>query len=990
MPLRPNQLTALSNSIHNDFQSGVHFHATGTGKSWISLELILKYHQQYPDHNIFWLCEQKSILVEQFSRQQLKDKGYLEIYHQFMVHNYSELKLATWVESVNASRFWGKPILVIINRAFLVSQLKYQQIKIPIHLIIHDECHSITNSTTQQFYQYILKQYNPKCLGFSATPCLDYQPFDNIISSYSIYDAYLDEVIVPPKIIWYSSNYFINTQKMIELVKDQISQLVYQKIIVWCGLIEECYSLAEQWKQFFPDFHIYTDTSQEDDNHNYLQFEPLETKAILFCACKHREGSDIRNLDCCIFFDKVANRTPKTFIQCLGRVLRRDKKNLKQFGLVIDFNAQSSIKICDRINEFLNLDSSIFPWNYQYHHLMIGQSKKKVTYHELTFTQQASKNDLLLPLNQIIDHQFTHQEIKDRFIRFINLPEYQQRLDLEMDLILSKKLGGHLILATEILKLTNQLPHVTRGSCGSSLVCYFLGISNLDPIKYQVSFARFLNDYRDNLPDIDFDFPHFLRDDVFIKLYQQWPGLVARISNHVYYHEKSAQRQALRELGIRKFISKNEIYQEIGKLNKNDKLVFKDLVSNLTDTFRNYSLHCGGIVFFPKGIPLEYHLNNHKMMSQVMLNKEQIAQSKQFKIDILSSRALSQLYYASTYLPHKNLCDFTNLKLDSKVIDMLSKGDNLGITLAESPLMRKALMLVKPQNIEQLAICLAIIRPAAKDARMSLDYQDKFIFDDDAIQIIAKIMNCDEGQADKYRRGFAKKDSKTIQELTRKASQNNQKELLDKLKNLRKYSFCKSHAISYAQLVWQLAYLKAYNPKIFWKATLLYCQTSYRKWVHYYQAHLAGIDYKAVLIHQNKSVYSQKKKENFDSLTVYEQMRQFGYWNIKDQQFFPGCYLKINTNQNNKPNNINSNNIEESDSVEFRGLIASSRMLSYNHKQKKNKMVLYIGTGNNQYTEVLATIDNFKFKHKSIGIFGVGIVKNQTENIIESDNILFF
>ena len=51
-----------------------------------------------------------------------------------------------------------------------------------------------------------------------------------------------------------------------------------------------------------------------------------EKDAILFCACKHREGSDIKNLDCCIFLDKVENRNPKTFIQCIGRVLRKDKK----------------------------------------------------------------------------------------------------------------------------------------------------------------------------------------------------------------------------------------------------------------------------------------------------------------------------------------------------------------------------------------------------------------------------------------------------------------------------------------------------------------------------------------------------------------------------------------------------------------------------------------------------------------------------------------
>ena len=72
--------------------------------------------------------------------------------------------------------------------------------------------------------------------------------------------------------------------------------------------------------------------------------------------------------------------------------------------------------------------------------------------------------------------------------------------------------------------------------------------SYVDPIKYNISFARFINSYRDNLPDIDFDFPHYLRDEVFLKLFQKWGHCVARISNHNYYHEKSALRESLRSL----------------------------------------------------------------------------------------------------------------------------------------------------------------------------------------------------------------------------------------------------------------------------------------------------------------------------------------------------------------------------------------------------------------------------------------------------------
>ena len=67
--LRSNQKKAIDSSIKNNFQSGVHFHATGTGKSWIALEIIIEYNKRYPHNNIIWMCEQKSILIEQFNKK---------------------------------------------------------------------------------------------------------------------------------------------------------------------------------------------------------------------------------------------------------------------------------------------------------------------------------------------------------------------------------------------------------------------------------------------------------------------------------------------------------------------------------------------------------------------------------------------------------------------------------------------------------------------------------------------------------------------------------------------------------------------------------------------------------------------------------------------------------------------------------------------------------------------------------------------------------
>ena len=81
--LRNNQRKAIKSSIDNNFSSGVHFHATGTGKSWIALELILEYNRRNPRKNILWMCEQKSILIDQFNEKTIREKGYSSIFDIF-------------------------------------------------------------------------------------------------------------------------------------------------------------------------------------------------------------------------------------------------------------------------------------------------------------------------------------------------------------------------------------------------------------------------------------------------------------------------------------------------------------------------------------------------------------------------------------------------------------------------------------------------------------------------------------------------------------------------------------------------------------------------------------------------------------------------------------------------------------------------------------------------------------------------------------------
>jgi len=957
--LRKNQKNALEISVNNNFESGIHYHATGSGKSWIAAILLEKYHKIYPKNNVFWICERKDILKQQFNKKTLIDRGFNEIIKKFNVLDFVNEKNTNWYDSLNSAKFWGKPYLCIINRSFLTTKERYKSIKNNVGLVIHDECHSIENETTKKFYKWLQENTQSKVIGFSATPEL-ISPLDKILSKYSIYDAFLDNVIVPPKIMWIKGNNFPKTKLLIDILKTEIDKLPYKKIIVWCGIIDECLALVDSWSEYFQDYDLCIDFNSINRNSdkvkNYKDYEYFyntKSKSIMFCAVKHREGSDIPNLDGCIFMDKVEKRSNRVFIQCMGRVLRHDSKNKKKYGLVIDLMAKSTIEVCNRIQYYLQL-TNIFPWKYKYDSYTNLSSK-----YSINFLDMIKNNHIALEKESELGKRYTKTEICKYFRReYPDNLKYQKRLDHELQLVIDKNLFENILRGIEILDLTKNIPHITRGSCGSSLICYLIGISHIDPIKYNISFARFLNKYRNNLPDIDFDFPHYLRDEVFLKLFQRWGNRVARISNHNYYHEKSALREAFRINGIRKFISKYDINRELKSLDMGLKKKILATAKNLEGNFRGFSLHCGGIIYFPKGIPEDIVLNNHKsILQQVNLNKNSVSKNKNFKIDILSSRGLSQLHYCCNFSD----IDFNQRLGDPKTIELLENADNIGITLAETPLMRKAILLIKPKTIMDLAICLAIIRPAAKDAKREFELGEykkhNIVFDDDVIFMLSRIMNCDEDIADKLRRGFCKDDKSAIEmieEFLKPKGPYYTKKIKRILSNLRQYGFCKAHAISYAQLVWQLAYEKANNPKKFWISTLKNVKSCYRKWVHLYEARCHDVVLKKD--DTNRSIYQKKKDKSILDRDNLELLQDKGYWNMVTPDFYENCYF-----------------FKSKDTYIFKGLIASSRMLNYG---KNKKLVLFVGVGKGHYIEVVVKGDTY-YNTKKVIVQGKGELVNK-------------
>lgn len=502
-------------------------------------------------------------------------------------------------------------------------------------------------------------------------------------------------------------------------------------------------------------------------------------------------------------------------------------------------------------------------------------------------------------------------KLKKKFVRECpDLPEYKNRLNRELELLERKNFIDYIIQVCEILELIGNTPHIIRGSSGSSLVCWLVGINIIDPVKNSICFSRFLNEFRSSMPDIDMDFPHNQRKKIFNKIFDKWEGVV-RISNYVKYKEKSAIRKVLKDMGVVGKIPKSKCNLNYWT-NKEKKEELIKGVKQIKGKFKNYSLHCGGIIFFTDLSKMsKYQIKGR----QILLDKVDIESEGFFKIDILANRGLSQLIKIDP--KPVDSYDFE----DNKTIELFQSGNNIGLTFGESPGMRKIFSILKPKSILDIAKCLALIRPGAtKNMPDTIEEfnNDDIIFDDDAIIYIQNLLSCSEDKADCIRRLYAKGNRVEIGqfelELYGKNPELDIDDISAKLINLKKYSFCKSHALSYAYLLWALAYQKAHNPKEFWKSTIKNCSSMYRKWVYIREAICAGV-----------------RITCDDSLDSISHFYKYGFW-LGPKFIDSNMYVNI----------LNHSTLL----CEFRGLIATSKYYKkYNPKIKSYDLLTFITIG---------------------------------------------
>jgi superfamily II DNA or RNA helicase len=261
-----------------------------------------------------------------------------------------------------------KPSILIVNTDYLKCIDKSDNIDYSdINFIILDECHSISAFKFYSLLKKIKYENQISIIGFSATPLrekaekklvdifsktMNENEKDkklNIISNYDFINAIRDNVILPPYYILCEVNKTLNgkigkTNKDItkKVLGNTLNVAPYKKVIGWCRSKEHLKIYYKFIKDNFPNLTVYCSSCFDEElksagyNTDWYKFTKEEKNCILLCINRGREGSDIMNLDTAIYLDNVKKRSLLVALQTSGRVLRKDKKNKKTHGLIID------------------------------------------------------------------------------------------------------------------------------------------------------------------------------------------------------------------------------------------------------------------------------------------------------------------------------------------------------------------------------------------------------------------------------------------------------------------------------------------------------------------------------------------------------------------------------------------------------------------------------------------------------------------------------
>ncbi|MCH6574867.1 MAG: DNA polymerase III subunit alpha, partial [Bacteroidetes bacterium] len=460
--------------------------------------------------------------------------------------------------------------------------------------------------------------------------------------------------------------------------------------------------------------------------------------------------------------------------------------------------------------------------------------------------------------------------------------EVEERFKYEVDTIKKMGFSGYFLIVQDFINAAKEknIPvGPGRGSVAGSLVAYALGITNINPLKYDLLFERFLNPARKSMPDIDIDFADDQRGDVIDYVREKYgEKSVSQIITFNRLSSKAVIRDVARVLKIPistvnkitkyipskfgKVYSIDQALKEVPELKwlKNSKepeiqnlLKYARVLEGMN---RNASKHAAGVVITPGDVsdfvPLANAVSQQDIVTQ--FNMKEIENSGLLKMDFLGLRTLTIIRDTLSLVKknHGVEINIDNISLeDEETYKLFSKGQTTGVFQFESPPMREYLKKLKPTSLNDLAAMNALYRPGP------MEFIDEFIdrkygvkqvkylhplleeilketygvivYQEQVIQIANKIAGMTLAEADILRRAMGKKDLLAMKELKVKfvdgavsngINKKNSEKIFDAIDKFANYGFNKSHAVAYSFIAYQTAYLKAHYTAEFLAANL--------------------------------------------------------------------------------------------------------------------------------------------------------------------------
>lgn len=476
-------------------------------------------------------------------------------------------------------------------------------------------------------------------------------------------------------------------------------------------------------------------------------------------------------------------------------------------------------------------------------------------------------------------------------------PDYDERLAWELAVIQKMGLASYFLIVWDFIKFAKDsgIPvGPGRGSAAGSLVAWALGITDVDPLRYDLLFERFLNPDRISMPDIDVDLCERRRGEVIEYVRKKYGR--ENVGQIITFNSMKA-RAVVRDVGrvlsidlqdvdrLTKMIPANpgkpttlaearrDVKELAAALAGNEKFTkLFDLAERLEGISRHAGVHAAGVLIAPKPLveylPL-YRNNNDEITTQFEMKS--VDKMGLLKMDFLGLITLTILDDALKFVQKRTGTrpDLDTIPLnDPEVFKLFSEGRTEGVFQFESSGMTDLLRRVQPTVFEDLAALNALYRPGALDAGTVDVYIDRrrgkkyevllpqlapilkdtygiLVYQEQVMLAAREVAGYTPGEADKLRKAIGKKDEKLLQSegqkfIDKAVQAGTPKKKAEELWNLilpfGRYGFNKSHSVVYALVAYRTAWMKVHFPVEFMAATLTACAGKSEEVVKYVNA----------------------------------------------------------------------------------------------------------------------------------------------------------